>query len=400
MLNKTPVWKYLLIILMLSLGCLYAMPNLYPPDYAVQITAKSHSTPVDERQLKRALNMLSDIELPCQGYELSSNQLLLRFKSTDAQSKAHDYLKPRFGDDYVVALSTAPTTPSWLTSIGAHPLKLGLDLAGGVHFLLMVQTDHALETRANSLVAEIKRELRDANIPAQVSKRAENIVVNFKSEDHLRLGKRHLRNDMKMLLQETVDSADLHQLMLTLSEEERLSVRNLAVNKNLITLRNRANELGVSEPLVHRQGADKIVVELPGIQDTAEAKRILGKTATLEFRFAAESDTSHANKQKFLFRSDNRGVTNAFLERDVIISGEHVSNAQGSFDEFGKPKVDISLQGEGGALLNYATRKNVGRGLGVLLVERKIQTTYDSDFIVLDERAYYDRTIISLATVQ
>lgn len=399
MLNKTPLWKYLIIVLMISLGGLYALPNLYTPDYAVQITAKSHSAPIDTQQLALALSVLEEFELPCIGYELNSHQLLLRFKTAATQSKAHYHLEPRFGDDYVVALSLAETTPHWLTSIGANPLKLGLDLAGGVHFLIAVKTDDALEMKMASLVQEVKRELREAKIPAQVENRTTNIIVSFKDDDLRRLGKRHLATAMKTLQHKTAESNEAYQVMLTLSEEEQKIVRDLAVTKNVATLRNRANELGVSEPLVHRQGADKIVVELPGIQNTAEAKKILGKTATLEFRFAAEIDAPWAEKEKFPFRNDDRGRTHSLLERDVIITGEHVSNAQGSFDENGRPKVHISLQGDGGTLLNYATKKNVGRELGVLLVERKIQTTYDSDFNVVSETPYDDRTIISLATV-
>lgn len=401
MLNKYPLWKYMLILFVLGIGVLYALPNIYPNDHAIQISGASSATEMTDQNLRNALGALEEAGIPVKGKELEANKILVRLASAEQQLQAQAALQRSLGDDFIVALNLAPTTPGWLRAIGANPMKLGLDLSGGVHFLLEVDTDAAVKTRMSVYFSDIKRALRKARILGRVTQAGnDSLKLSFKTAELRAQARAVINKDFSSLTHTPSDKNNQYVLDLTLSESERKEIRDYAVNQNLTTLRNRVNELGVAEPLVVKQGVDRIVVELPGVQDTAVAKGILGKTANLEFRLEAKADDSMASKEEFEFRNQSRGERRAFLEREIVVTGERVANAQASFDENGQPQVNITLDGQGGALMHRATRKNIKRRLGVLFVERKIHSVYNDAGELIRKDKYDEKKIISLATIQ
>ena len=283
------------------------------------------------------------------------------------------------GDAYIVALNLAPTTPEWLKRGGAQPMKLGLDLSGGVHFKLEVDVAAAKERRLETYESGIKRGLREARIRGLVRLQGQRVGMSFLSEAVREDARKITAELYPELLLDRVDGVDKWELFAEVTDATMKEVVDYAVDQNLTTIRNRVNELGVSEPLVQKQGSNRIVVELPGIQDTAEAKRILGKVANLEFRLVAETNAPVTERQRFEYRSDARGGMTEWLERELIITGERVSNAAAGFDQNNQPNVSITLDGEGGMLMSRATRSNIKRRMGVLFIERKYRTRYEED---------------------
>lgn len=380
MLNKYPLWKYLLVLSVILLGAFYAAPNLYAPDPALQVTGASSAQLIDDATLGRALKALEDKNIDHFGelIDADGRNALIRLRDSDAQLVAQAAVARVLGDGFIVALNLAPTTPDWLSDLGGQPMKLGLDLSGGVHFKLEVDVDAAIERRQEFYVNDTKRILREARIRGFVSLDDKGRVeATFKTEEQREQARELIAENIPELLLDRVDSADSWDLYASMSDQTRREIAEYSVSQNLTTLRNRVNELGVSEPLVQRQGQKQIVVELPGIQDTAEAKRILGKVANLEFRLVARSDAPSSEKQRFEYRAPERAGTSEWLERDVIITGERVNNAQASFDQNGQPNVNISLDSEGGTMMSRATRNNIKRRMGVLFIERKYRTRYE-----------------------
>ncbi|HEY6130887.1 MAG TPA: protein translocase subunit SecD [Halioglobus sp.] len=380
MLNQYPLWKYLLVLFVLLLGLFYAAPNLYSPDPALQITGENSAQLIDDKILGRALTALDDAGIKYFGETIDANgrNALLRLTDAQQQLAAQASVARALGDGYIVALNLAPTTPSWLSNYGAKPMKLGLDLSGGVHFKLEVDVNAAAERRMEYHLSSIKRVLREQRVRGVVTLDPQDIIAaRFQTEASREQARELISSESPELVIESTEASDSWNLLVTLSENTRKEIAEYAVSQNLTTLRNRVNELGVSEPLVQRQGRNLIVVELPGIQDTAEAKRILGKVANLEFRLVANLDAASSEKQKFEYRSADRAGASEWLERDVIITGERVSNAQASFDQNGQPNVQISLDSEGGTLMSKATRNNIKRRMGVLFIERKYRTRYE-----------------------
>ncbi|MCB1677078.1 MAG: protein translocase subunit SecD [Halioglobus sp.] len=380
MLNKYPLWKYLLVLFVLLLGLFYAAPNLYEPDPALQITGQSSSQQIDRDTLDRALTALDKAGIAHFGETIDEQgrNALVRLRDAEQQLAAQARVHRALGDGFIVALNLAPTTPDWLTDWGAQPMKLGLDLSGGVHFKLEVDVDAALERRMEYYVNATKRALREERIRGLVSLNRDGVVESsFKSEALREQARAVIAEKQPELVLSRRQEGDQWQLLAAMSDQTRREIADYAVSQNLTTLRNRVNELGVSEPLVQRQGQNRIVVELPGIQDTAEAKRILGKVANLEFRLVANMDAAPSEKQRFEYRSPDRAGMSEWLERDVIITGERVANAQASFDQNGQPNVQISLDSEGGTLMSRATRNNIKRRMGVLFIERKYRTRYE-----------------------
>ncbi len=380
MLNTYPLWKYLLIAFVLLFGLFYAAPNLFTPDPALQITGESSAQLIDDKTLGRALAALQEAGIEHFGETIDADgrNALLRLADVDQQLVAQASVSRALGDGYIVALNLAPTTPQWLSKYGAHPMKLGLDLSGGVHFVLEVDMNAAVERSMENLVNSTKRALREARIRGFVTRNAQGALeARFQAEASREQARELIAKDHPELVIERVDESESWNLVATMSEKTRRELADYAVSQNLTTLRNRVNELGVSEPIVQRQGQNRIVVELPGIQDTAEAKRILGKVANLEFRLVANMDAAASDKQRFEFRNPDRQGTSEWLERDVIITGERVANAQASFDQNGQPNVQISLDSEGGTLMSRATRNNIKRRMGVLFIERKFRTRYE-----------------------
>ena len=380
MLNKYPLWKYLLLAFVLCLGLFYSAPNLYTPDPALQITGESSAQLIDEEILGRALSSLDEAGIEHFNPTVSANgrNALIRLRDKEQQLTGQAKVSRALGDGFIVALNLAPTTPDWLSDYGASPMKLGLDLSGGVHFMLEVDVESAIERRLEFYTNAVKRTLREERIRGYVSLNDKGQVeAKFKSAA-LRDQARDAVSDAEpRLTLDRVEEGDTWILLASMPESLRREIAEYSVSQNLTTLRNRVNELGVSEPLVQRQGQNRIVVELPGIQDTAEAKRILGKVANLEFRLVANMDAAASDKQRFDYRSPDRAGSSEWLERDVIITGERVSNAQASFDQNGMPNVNISLDSEGGSLMSRATRNNIKRRMGVLFIERKFRTRYE-----------------------
>jgi len=407
MLNRFPLWKYLLILVVLAVACIYSAPNLYPDDPAVQITGATTSLNVTEADLSRAGAALEEagIEVKEASLDEQGRGGLLRLVHQDDQLPAKDVIRRALGDAYVVALNLAPTTPDWLRNLGASPMKLGLDLSGGVHFLLEVDMDKAVETRLNVHEGEVKSLLRKERVRYRSLPTQGNAVqLGFADQATLSSAQALIRKNFNDFEITSSERNGQQVLRLALTEAKLAEIREYSIKQNLTTVRNRVNELGVSEPLVQRQGANRIVVELPGVQDTAEAKRILGKTANLEFRLAAEADAPRATTETFEFRQEGRPP--AQLERTLIITGDQVTDAQASYDENGRPQVNIRLDGHGGELMNRATRNNVGRSMAVVFIEQRPQTRYVKrmvDGVEQEERIETfreEKKIISLATIQ
>ncbi|HBQ03027.1 MAG TPA: protein translocase subunit SecD [Halieaceae bacterium] len=404
MLNRYPIWKNLFIALIVAMGFYYASPNLYAPDPALQFGGTSSAQGVDEATMARVSRALSASGVGHFGQEIqdSGKTGLVRLDSRDQQLKAQSILQRELGDGYVVALNLAPTTPDWLLSGGAQPMKLGLDLSGGVHFKLEVDVDAATVRKLEQYESGIKRRLREKRIRGRVALEGRRIGMTFRSEEDREVARSEVRDLYPELLLDRVD-AETVQLFAEVTDATIAEGVEYAVAQNLTTLRNRVNELGVSEPLVQRQGKNRIVVELPGIQDTAEAKRILGKVANLEFRLVAETNAPISERQRFDYRGEARQGMTEWLEREIIITGERVSNAAASFDQNGQPNVQITLDGEGGMLMSRATRANVKRRMGVLFIERKFRTSYDTDEngeTVINRQPYDEKKVLTAPVIQ
>ncbi|MDV9031115.1 protein translocase subunit SecD [Pseudomonas sp. RAC1] len=405
MLNKYPLWKYLLILVVLAVGFIYSAPNLYPDDPAVQISGASSALHVSQADLDRATKALTDAGIAVKGGSLGEKgSALVRLTNQEDQLPAKDVVRKALGDDYVVALNLAQTTPQWLRNLGASPMKLGLDLSGGVHFLLEVDMDKAMSARMKVYDGEVKTLLRKERVRYRSLPQQDGAILLGFSDDATREQARALvRKNFSDFDITTTERNELSVLRLALTPAKVAEIREYSVKQNLTTVRNRVNELGVAEPLVQRQGGNRIVVELPGVQDTAEAKRILGKTANLEFRFGAEPGASKATTEVFEFRDGNRS---AAVERGLIITGDQVTDAQASFDEHGRPQVNIRLDGHGGELMSRATRSNVGRSMAVIFIEQRPMTRYEKQVVdgvekdVPIQAFKEEKKIISLATIQ
>ena len=408
--NRYPLWKYLAIFLFVAVGAFYALPNLYPDDPAIQISGASSSLQVGDPLVKKAVKALDAAGIAVKATEISprGKSVLIRLTDNEDQLSAKAAIKESLGHDYVVALNLAPTTPDWLTSMGATPMKLGLDLSGGVHFLLEVDSQKAVQTRMDIYAGEIRTLLRKDRLRYRKVDSTDPLSreLAFADEETRDKARKVIAKEFPDLAVEAEERGGRFLVVSRMPEQKIRDLEDYAVKQNLTTVRNRVNELGVAEPLVQRQGRKHIVVELPGVQDTAEAKRILGKTANLEFRLAAPFDATTGNYDTFEFRSGNGRTAN--LDRDVIMTGDQVSNARSNVDpQTGSPEVNITLDNRGGDLMTRATRNNVGRGMAVLFIEqkfvgnRKEMRTVDGEQAEVSVPVYReDKRIISLATIQ
>ncbi|MEQ5803098.1 protein translocase subunit SecD [Halomonas sp. H10-9-1] len=401
MLNRYPLWKYLLILIVLLIGLIYSLPNLFPEDPAIQISSERGDATIDERQLESIQASLNDAGIEIKNTERSQTSTLLRLRTPDAQIAARDRVAAMLGEEYVVALNLAESTPGWLQSLSASPMTLGLDLRGGVHFLLEVDMQAAVSQRLEVNASAMRELLRDERIryrDTEIDDRT--LTLSFTDAEDRNTARSLISREFPDFQYESRGDGRGAALAMTLTDQAVNAIQDYAINQNLTTLRNRVNELGVAEPLVQRQGPDRIVVELPGVQDTAEAKRIVGATANLEFRLEARPDTPDSEIETLTFR--NAPSRSADLMRDVIITGDQVSNANRSFDENGRPQVNIDLDGTGGTLMNRATRTNIGRNMAVVYIEHKTRDSVEmvdgEETVVRD--AYTERGIISLATIQ
>ena len=401
MLNKYPLWKYLMILAVVVIGCIYAAPNLYPEDPAIQISETRSSGALSEHKLKKVRDVLAEANIPVLSEESEDKKALLRFSNGEDQINAKPLIEGVLGQDFIVALNMASTTPEWLSSMGAGPMKLGLDLRGGVHFLLEVDMEKAITQRMDVYVGEIKRLLRGEKIRfRRVELSSDAIDVVFRKAEDRENGRSLLRREYNDFEASEREDDQYFYLSLKLTQQKIKEIKDYAITQNLTTLRNRVNELGVAEPLVQRQGQDRIVVQLPGVQDTAAAKRVLGATANLQFRLEALPDASVAQRQAFTFRDNPNRRAN--IEKDIIITGESVSTASLGFDENGLPQVNITLDASGGKLMHRVTRKAVGRKMAVIFIEHKTRTVKKivKGEIVEERQKYSEQGIISLATIQ
>ena len=395
------IWKYLLILFVLGFGIVYSLPNLYAPDPAVQISYTSSSQSADTFLVERVEEVIKDENISTK-IELENDYVLIRTDTYQNQLKLKDILSKNLVNDVVIALNLAPTTPRWLMDIGANPMKLGLDLRGGVHFLMQVDTETALKNRQNGTLQDLRIRFREEKIRYNQALVQDNssILLKFNNIESKEKAEEFI-NDNYTQFNLPLLSSENNSLVLSLSDLEIDQIESDAIDQNLTTLRNRVNELGVSEPIVQRQGKKRIVVQLPGIQDTAEAKNILGKTATLEFHLEAQMDTPRSRKTSYPYR--NGLGAPAFLQDSIILGGDQVATAQASFDENGLPQVNITLDGEGGSQMHRATRGNIGKRLGVLFVEQKTRTIYERNAEgkqIPVQESYEVKEIISLATIR
>lgn len=395
--NKYPLWKNLMILLAITLGFIYAAPNLYPPDPAIQLSGQSGAMVIDEDVLRQVERSLDEANIEHFEGVADGEAILIRLRDKEQQLRAKEVIQQSLGGAYIVALNLAPTTPDWLRSFGASPMKLGLDLSGGVHFLLEVDLDAALATRLESELEDAKVALREARVRYRsLEIVGPELVGQFRNEEERAAAEKAIRAQSQALTTVTNPSQNPLTLVLVVNDITLKDLQENALKQNLTSLRNRVNELGVSEPLVSRQGKNRIVVELPGVQDTAEAKRIIGKTANLEFRLESDS----ALGERFKFRD---AATSAVLQNTPIITGENVTDARSSFDENGRPQVNITLDAGGGWQMGHATRDNIGKRLGVLFIEYKTRLEKgldDEGEPVMVPVPFVEKNIISLATVQ
>jgi len=404
--NKNSALRITTIFLVLLVGCLYALPNLYPTQPAIQIAYTDSAKSADQSLLDEAESILDN---ETSGYEeifLRDNKIVIKFNTLDQQLESKTALQNKLLDRAIIALNLEPTTPAWLKDIGGKPVKLGLDLSGGVHFLLEVDIDTALQARLEVLLDNYRKSFREDKLKvANSSVNDLALLFEFRDSESYNDALRAYRNDSIGInggIQYIITERPSRKtLLLEFSDVAIKEIRDYAVGQNLTTLRNRVNELGVSEPVVQRQGANRIVVQLPGVQDPTAAKKIIGKTANLEFRLEANARTSPLRKEEFNFKDND--YRTAFLERAVVVSGDRVTNASTGFDESGFSQVNITLDMQGGRAMQKATSGNIGRGLGVLFVEQKSKSELVIDELgnkVIEQTSYIEKNIISLATIQ
>lgn len=406
MYNQYPLWKNLLIMLVLALGALYAAPNLYHPDPAIQISGESGATEMTQTVADQAVAALDARKIAVKSTEVTKGAVLVRLKDREQQLLGKDVVQETLGVGYVVALNLAPTTPAWLTSWGAKPMKLGLDLAGGVHFLLEVDTSTMITKRVEGYAVDLRRELREANLQNRqwsVRMDGQKIIAKFPDVASRKEGLEIIKKNLAGFQTEFSESANGEALVtLTMPEMMIKELESDAVNQNVVSLRNRVNELGVAEPLVQKQGRNRIVVELPGVQDAAQAKRIIGKTANLEFRLGVNAETPPSQRERFGFR--NQPTKQFEVEESVIVTGDQVTTAQATFDsQTSMPQVSIGLDSKGGEKMNRATRNNVGRQMGVLFIESKSEIQKQRKPDGTEEAVRVRRTersLINVATIQ
>ena len=403
--NKFSIYQYLLILVVLVVGSIYALPNLYPTQPSIQVAYTDSAKSADQALLDELEDILENEKASYEEIFLRENKIVIKFNDVDTQLSSKTVLQNTLLDKVIIALFLEPSTPQWLKDMGANPVKLGLDLSGGVHFLLEVDIDTAQQGRLELLLDTYRKSFKEEKIKFDNSSIKDlALYFEFSNKDSYNKALKKYRDDSPLVngLQYVItERPSSNILLLEYSDIALKEIRDYAVGQNLTTLRNRVNELGVSEPIVQRQGSNRIVVELPGVQDPTAAKKIIGKTANLEFRLEANSRTSPLRKEQFDFKENE--FQTAYLEKAVIVSGDRVTNASTGFDESGFAQVNITLDMQGGRAMQKATSGNIGRRLGVLFVEQKTKSELVTNEIgesVIEQTTFIEKNIISLATVQ
>ncbi len=404
MINRYPLWKHLLIAAVLAVGIVFALPNVFGEDPAVQISAP-RGAEIDARLETRVSERLIRANLEPKVIERNERSLLVRFSDPENQLKAQDELRNELGRQYVVALNLAPSTPEWLETLGALPMYLGLDLRGGVHFLMEVDMAGALRKAEERYASDIRTLLREERIRYKsITRRAQRgVVVTFRSSADRDKGGDLIRREFPDLELEERETDGTLALSLSISDQAAREVRDFALQQNITTLRNRVNELGVAEPVIQQQGQERIVVQLPGVQDTARAKEILGATATLEFRMV---DQDHSVEEALAGRVpagaklyQERNGAPILLKRNVMLTGDYITDAASGIDQqTGSPAVFITLDGKGARLFSKRTRDQIGRPMATVFIENKSETK------IVDGREVKERwtveEVINVATIR
>ena len=409
MINKFPWWKNFLIFAAIAIGFFYALPNIYGEDPALQVSG-TNGNPVSQEVAAEVENLLNSKNIKGV-YELDEQgQLLIRFSNTDEQIMAKDLVQSYLGDRYISALNLAPATPAFMRALGMNPLKLGLDLRGGVHFLMEVDMDEAMKKMRTQLVSDLRNELRQNNLRL-TSARAEgnDVVISFRDAATRDSAAELLKKNHRDFVFQNFERNGSFYIKAAMTEARLSQIRTNAVDQNINILRNRVNELGVAEPLIQRQGAERVVVELPGVQDTARAKEILGATATLEFRLVNSNADLNAASQGRIppgteLHEDKNGYP-VVLEKRVILTGDHIVDASSSTDENGRPQVNISLDARGGSIMSEFTKDNVGKAMATNFIEFKVVENTDPNAPKPGQPGYKPKfkkveQIINVATIQ
>jgi preprotein translocase subunit SecD len=376
--NRYPLWKYALIAVAMVIGLFYTLPNFFPEVPAVQVSSSKATVKIDNALLVTVEDVLRGAGIAYRGAVLDPTGIKVRLSDTDTQIRTKDVLQAKLGDDYIVALNLLSSSPRWLAAIGALPMYLGLDLRGGVHFLLQVDMKAALDKAADRYTTDIRSLLREKKIQyGGVGREGPNVVVRFRDEAErarARVEIEKLYGDL--LLREADGGPGELRLVASLKPEAQKRIQDGAVQQNITILRNRVNELGVAEPIIQQQGGDRVVVQLPGVQDTARAKDILGRTATLEIRMVNEEPGAleQAVAGQVPFGSDlftERGGQKVLVKRQVVLTGDRINDAQPGFDQrTNEPAVHINLDGSGARIFKEVTRENVGKRMAIVLVEK------------------------------
>ncbi|MCH8478219.1 MAG: protein translocase subunit SecD, partial [Wenzhouxiangella sp.] len=375
--NRFPPWKYALLVIALGVGLVYALPNLFGDDPAVQVSSiRGFELPRD--MPTQVEGVLSTAGIEFGAIEFEPRRLLVRLDNVDRQGRAAEALAEALGEDYVVALNLAPSTPTWLRALRAEPMVLGLDLQGGVHFLMQVDMDTARTQQLERFVVSVRNLLRDEQIRYRSVRLDRNqIIAELRSPEDRERALRVLGREIDELVLETRDGSETFNIRASIDEDVLRELQQTALRQNITTLRNRVNELGVAEPVIQQQGSDRIVVQLPGVQDTARAKQVLGSTATVEYRGVDEQNdpfeaqrTGRIPPQSLLYFM--RDGTPILLSRTVIASGDNLINAQAGFDsQTGSPNVVVSLDGPGARRMLEHTTQHVGNRMAVVFIAHR-----------------------------
>ena len=404
MINQYPWWKNLLIVVVVLVSALYALPNLYGEDPAVQISS-NRGVSINDATVETVRAELKRIGIDDKRMEMTDRGLIVRFANTEDQLRARDNLEKVLTEGYILALNLAPATPDWLRAMGGQPMYLGLDLRGGVHFLMEVDTDAAVAMAEERYVGDFRMLLRGEKIRYLTIKRNPQggVDIKFRTADVRAKAENLIRKEYRDLIVEESEGGNAYFLKLKLGKAEIRETRSFAVQQNITTLRNRVNELGVAEPLIQRQGESRIVVQLPGVQDTARAKEILGATATLEYRMADEShDVQDAINGRVpagtrLYKKREGGYV--LLKNRIIVTGDSIVDARSGIDtQDGSPMVTVTLDAKGAKKMLNNTKENVGKLMAVVYIENKIDTKVVDGEVVKTKRVVEE--VISLATIR
>ncbi|WP_166420454.1 protein translocase subunit SecD [Pseudoalteromonas sp. Z1A8] len=403
MLNKFPVWKYLLVLAVVAIGLLYASPNLYGRDPAIQVSG-AKGADVDLSVVDKVNAILEKNNVTAKSTILEDGQILVRLKNVEEQLKAHDLLRDSLNDDYISAINMAPAQPAWLKAVGGNPMKLGLDLSGGVHFTMEIDMATAVDNQLEQMEQDFRSDLREEKLRYRSVRRvagSDRMRVEMRTEADKDAAESFLetRYPLNVYID---DSSNDKAFFATMSEQKLKGIRDYAIKQNETIIRNRINQIGVAEPNVQRQGAERIIVQLPGIQDTARAKEILGATATLEFREVDENADASAAAQgripagtEMIMSRDGYPVV---LKKRIILEGSHITGAQSGADEYQRPQVSITLDSKGGAKMNAFTKRAIGKRMATVFIEYKPSGKKDADGKALPPIKVEE--VINVATIQ